>query len=220
MLAIYTKYYNLDDHTRDILKHLGTPLEYGPGEMIYYQDEPASGLVYLDEGKIKNFFLYSDGTEKTLCILEAPSITGETAVIDGGTSICCAVAVTQVKIVFIPREKAQELLASKPELMMLILKYMALKIRSMQVQAQEIVSNIPQRLAYLLLNYKKYGIFVHNAQDPRLFIKHDELAGFIGTTRPKVTEHLNNFSRKGLIDKGRGYIVIKDLEGLRKISRH
>ncbi|BAE86558.1 Crp/Fnr family transcriptional regulator [Desulfitobacterium hafniense] len=219
MLAIYTKYYNLDDHTKELLAHLGTPREYKPGEFIYHQDEPASGLVYLEEGRIKNLALYPDGTEKALCILEAPSITGETAVIDGGTSICSAMAVTRVRIVFIPREKAQELLYSNPNLMMLILNYMALKMRSMQMQAQEIVSNTPQRLAYLLLNYKKYGIFVHNEHDPRLYIKHDELASFIGTTRPKITEHLNVFMAKGLIEKGRGYIVIKDTEGLKKISK-
>nr|WP_282433873.1 helix-turn-helix domain-containing protein [Desulfitobacterium hafniense] len=49
-------------------------------------------------------------------------------------------------------------------------------------------------------------------------MKHDELAGFIGTTRPKVTEHLNVFMTKDLIEKGRGYIVIRDIEGLKKIN--
>lgn len=214
---IYNKEYNLDKKTRETLSHLGTPREYNPGDMIYYQDEPTSGLIYLEQGRIKNSVFYSDGTEKSLCILEAPSITGETAVIDGGTSICSAVAITKVKVFFIPREEAQKLLLSNSNLMMLILEYMAKKIRSMQLQAQEIVSNIPQRLAYMLLNSKEYGVFTHKEQESRLYITHDELASFIGTTRPKITEHLNVFMKQGFIDKGRGYIEIKDQEGLKRI---
>lgn len=219
---MYNKEYNLDEKTRVILSGLGTAKEYNPGDIIYYQDEPSLGLVYLEQGRIKNSVFYSDGTEKSLCLLEAPSITGETAVIDGGTTICSAVAVTKVKVVFIPREKAQQLLLSNPNLMLLILEYMALKIRSMQIQAQEVVSNVPQRLAYMLLNSKKYGLFTHKGHDmeSRLYITHDELASFIGTTRPKITEHLNVFMKQGLINKGRGYIEIIDQEGLKSIANH
>lgn len=218
-MAIFTKNYKLDDNTIEVLSRSGIQREYNAGDMIYCQDEPTSGLVYLQEGKIKNFVVYPDGTEKTLCILEAPSITGETAVVDGGTSICAAIAVTKIKTVFIAREKAQELLLSNPNLMLLILRFMALKMRSMQLQAQEIVANIPQRLASLLLNSSKYGIFTGTDQNSRLVITHDELASFIGTTRPKITEHLNAFMRQGLIEKERGHIVIKDHEGLKRISK-
>lgn len=214
---MYNKDYNLDKKTREVLSHLGIPREYNPGEIIYYQDEPTSGLVYLEQGRIKNSVFYSDGTEKSLCILEAPSITGETAVIDGGKSICSAIAITKVKVFFIPREEARKLLLSNPNLMMLILEYFAKKIRSMQLQAQEMVSNIPQRLAYILSNPKEYGVFIHEEQESRLHITHHELANFIGTTRPKVTEYLSVFMKQGLIDKGRGYIIIRDHEGLKRI---
>lgn len=219
-MDVFYKEYNLDKKTRDMLSHLGSPRVYEAGDIIYYQDEPSSSLVYLEEGRVKNVVFYPDGTQKTLCILEAPSITGETAVVDNGTSICSTVAVTKVKVVFIPREKAQEMLLANPNLMMLLLGYMAKKIRSMQLQAQEVVSNIPQRLAYMLLHPQKYGVFCHKQDESRLLITHDELASFIGTTRPKITEHLNSFMKQGLIHKGRGFIQIVDPEGLRMIANH
>lgn len=220
VFVIYNKEYNLDKKTREILSDLGIPREYNPGDLIYYQDEPSSGLVYVEQGRIKSSVFFPDGTEKSLNILEGPTITGETAVIDGGTSICSVIALTKVKVFFIPREKAQELLLENPNLMMLLLEYMAKKIRSMQIQAQEVVSNIPQRLAYLLLHAEEYGIFSHKGQDSRLYITHDELASFIGTTRPKITELLNIFMKQGFIEKGRGYIEIKDYEGLNRIADH
>jgi CRP/FNR family cyclic AMP-dependent transcriptional regulator len=217
---MFSNEYNLDKKTIEILSNLGTVQEFDAGDIIYHQDERTSGLLYLAEGKIKNSVLYEDGTEKILSILEAPSISGETAVIDGGTSICSATAATKVKVVIIPREQAQRLLLSNPNLMMLLLGYMAKKMRSMQIQAQEIVSNIPQRLAYMLLNDKKYGVFTRKEHESRLYITHDELACFIGTTRPKITEHLNNFAKQGLISKSRGFIEIIDFEGLNKIAKH
>jgi len=220
MLNVFYKEYNLDKRTREMLSNLGSPQVYEAGDIIYYQDEPSPGLVYLEDGRLKNVIFYPDGTQKTLCILEAPSITGETAVVDNGTTICSAVAVTKVKVVFIPREKAQKMLLDNPNLMMLILEYMAKKIRSMQLQAQVVVSNIPQRLAYMLLHPQKYGVYCHNQDESRLIITHDELASFIGTTRPKITEHLNAFMKQGLIQKGRGFIQIVDPEGLRRIANH
>jgi CRP/FNR family cyclic AMP-dependent transcriptional regulator len=219
-LDVIYKEYNLDKKTRKMLSNLGPPRVYEAGDIIYYQDEPSTGLVYLEEGRLKNVVFYPDGTLKTLCILEAPSITGETAVIDNGTNICSAMAVTKVKVVFIPREKAQKMLLANPNLMMLILEYMAKKIRSMLLQAQEVVSNIPQRLAYMLLHPQKYGVFSHKQDESRLLITHDELASFIGTTRPKITEHLNDFMKQGLIQKGRGFIQIVDPEGLKMIANH
>lgn len=203
-----------------MLRDLGPIQKFQPGDIIYNQDEPGSGLIYLDEGRIKNSFVYSDGTEKNLNFLDAPSISGETAIIDGGTSVCSAIALTKAKVVLIPREQARQLLLNNPNLMLIFLEYMAKKIRSMQIQAREVVSNIPQRLAYILLDSGKYGIYIHKEQQSILYITHDELAGFVGTTRPKITQHLNAFMKQGLIAKGRGFIEIKDPEGLRQIAHH
>ena len=94
---------------------------------------------------------------------------------------------------------------------------MARKMRSMQAQAEDLAANIPQRLARMLLNCNKYGVFTHKEQEEHITITHDDLANFLGTTRPKITEHLNNFRKQGLIEKGRGYIIIKDYEGLKKL---
>lgn len=220
MFIIHFKGDNSNKTTWEMLSDLGTSREYSPGELIYYQNEPSAGLVYIEQGRIKCSVFFPDGTEKSLNIIEGPTITGETSVIDGGTTICSVIAVTRVKAFLIPRKKAQELIWEDPNLMILILDCMARKMRSLQIQAQEIVSNIPERLAYLLLHAKEYGVYSYKEHGSRFYITHDELAGFIGTTRPKITEILNIFMKQGFIDKGRGYIEIKDYEGLNRIADH
>ena len=81
-------YDTLHEDTWKTLFSLGVARDFEAGEVIYFQDEPGVGLVCLEQGKIKNCVFFADGTEKILCILEAPSMTGETAVIDGGSTIC------------------------------------------------------------------------------------------------------------------------------------
>ena len=217
MGTIYCNYNHLDKETWDVLFEMGSPREYNAGDIIYLQDEESLGLVCLLEGRIKNCAIFADGTEKTLCILEAPSITGETAVIDGGKSICSSIAMTKIKVIFISREKAKQFLLSNPKVMMLVLNTMARKIRSMQIQAQDMAVNIPQRLARMLLNCNKYGVFTHQEAEIRLTITHDELASFLGTTRPIITKYLSEFTSQGLIEKGRGYITIKNHDGLKNV---
>lgn len=217
MGSIYCNYNRLDKDTWDLLFKLGSPREYNAGDIIYLQDEESRGLVCLLEGRIKNCAIFADGTEKTLCILEAPSITGETAVIDGGKSICSSIAMTKAKVIFIPREEAKQFLLSNPQVMMLVLNTMARKIRSMQIQAQDMAVNIPQRLARMLLDCNKYGVFTHQEEEIRLTITHDELASFLGTTRPIITKYLSEFTSLGLIEKGRGYITIKNPQGLKQL---
>ena len=196
---------------------MGAARHFSAHEVLYFQDEVNVGLVCLQTGRIKNCLFMVDGTEITLTILEAPSVTGETGVIDGGTAVCSAVAVTPVTAVVIPREKAREILFSTPEFMSLILMVQANKMRSRAIQIEGMAMSIPQRLALMLLTFHKFESFSNHENDTLLTITHDELAHFLGTTRPSISEYLSEFSRIGLIECKRGHIVLQDVEGLKAV---
>ncbi len=212
--------YNLDDETWEMLFSSGRIREYKSGEIIYYQEEPNTGLICLKKGKLKNCLFMMDGTEKQLNVLNAPSITAETSVVDDGRSICSAVAITDVTLSIIPQDKARELLFENSQLMDLTLHIMAKKMRSILMQLEGVVTTIPQRLARMLLTVEEYGVYTHQDHNDRLVITHDEMARFLGTTRPKVTEFLSEFTRMLLIERGRGYIKIIDRKGLEEIREH
>lgn len=212
--------YDLDDATWEMLFSLGTIREYRAGEIIYFQEEPNTGLICLKKGKLKNCIFMLDGTEKQLNILKAPSITAETSVVDDGASICTAVAVTDVTVSIIPQDKAREILFSDPHLMDLILHIMAKKMRSALMQLEGVVTTIPQRLARMLLTVEGYGVYTHQEHSDRLIITHEEMARFLGTTRPKITEFLSEFDKMGLIKRGRGYLTIIDKKGLKEVREH
>lgn len=209
--------YQLDEATWEMLFSLGTLRNLKAGEIIYYQDELNTGLVCLKKGQMKNCLFMLDGTEKQLNILSAPSITAETSVVDDGRSICSAVAITDVTLSIIPQDKARKVLFQNPQLMDLALHVMAKKMRTILMQLEGVVTTIPQRLARMLLTIEAYGVYTHEEHSDRLIITHDTMARFLGTTRPKVTEFLSDFSKAGIIERGRGYIKILDRKKLQEI---
>ena len=202
----------------EALSELGDHQEFNFGDIIYKQNEPSRGLVYFQEGKIKLYTIFPDGMERTICMVGSPHILGETSLFDGGKNICTAIALAKTKVVLISREKVKAILLSNPNFMYVIMSALAKKVRYMQVQVEDAAFRLPQRLARLLLSYNDYLEFPREEHDLRLIVTHDELASCLGTTRPKVTEHLNEFYRHGLVEKGRGFIRIKDYEGLKHIS--
>ncbi|WP_434511404.1 Crp/Fnr family transcriptional regulator [Desulfitobacterium sp. AusDCA] len=212
------KEYLLGDETWKKLIDLGKLREYAAGEIIFLQDQPSQGLVCLQQGRIKTCIIFPNGTEKLLTILNAPCILGETPLIDNGMNTCSAFALNPTKITFIPSDLTQKFLSEHPELYMVIMRIMAKKMRWMHLQADEMLYSIPRRLAYLLLNYNNFGILPNQEMEERLIITHYDLGSMLGTTRQLITKYLNEFCKLELIEKRKGYIIIKDYEGLKRIS--
>lgn len=192
----------------------GELLEFNYGDIIYKKDEQSKGFYYFKQGKIKICSIFPDGMGRTINIMRTPCLFGETALIDGRANICTAIAIAKTKVLFIPKEKFPAILSANPILTSMIMNSMAKKIRLMQLQVENASFKLPQRIARLLLNHYDELKKVNHKDDIRIIVTHDELASFLGTTRPKITEHLNEFSRLGLIEKGRGYFRIIDYDGL------
>ena len=210
--------YLLGEEIWEKLIGLGTLREYKMGDVIFLQDQPSLGLICLKQGRIKTCTIFPNGNEKLLTILDAPCILGEIPIIDGGVNTFTLISLGATKIVVIPIEKTQKFISENPDLDVVILRIMAKKMRWMHLQADEMLFSIPRRLAYLLFNYNDFGILPNKDMDETLIITHDDLASLLGTTRQLITKYLNEFSKLGLIEKGRRYITIKNYEGLKIIS--
>ena len=201
----------------DELFSIGILRRYRAGEVIYNQGAYDIGIYGLRHGVIRNCVYFPNGAEKTLCLLKAPSLTGETSLIDGGSSLCAAVAYTDVEVVVLSSDLANRFLDNHPKMMRLMLEIFSLKMRGIQMQTESIMLALPQRLAKMLINFRSYGVFTHSENDKRLICTHEQLAAFLGSSRPKITMALNTFERQRLIKKGRGYIEILDMPGLQAL---
>ena len=211
-------FHNFKSYTKewDTLLSIGVKRIYKSGEIIYMQGEKDIGLICIMRGKVKNFMCFSNGTEKVTLLLEAPAIIGETAVIDNKGSIVSTQALTETEVIIVPAHSIRELLQQDPRFMMMLLEIFAAKIRSLEMQAESVVLNTQQRLARMLINFYSYGVFSQGADSNVLNITHDQLAGFLGTTRPKITSFLSGFESQGIIKRSRGTIEVLDEKALKE----
>lgn len=202
----------------EVLFKAGNELEFKPGDFIFKQNELAEVLIFFKKGKIKLYTIIPGGMERTICEIETPCLLCEGPVIDGGNNICMAKVLTKTNVIFIPREIVLAELLKNPDVLHLMMSTLANKLRFMQNQVEDASFRIPQRLARLLICGNEYRLLQDGEKELILSVTHIELASCLGTTRPKVTEHLNNFEKHGLIEKVKGYIIIKDYEGLKNIA--
>ena len=143
---------------------VGIRRRYLAGDVIYIQGKKNVGLVCITKGKAKNCIYYSDGTEKLVCILEGPAVTGETSVIDGEGSIVSTEALTELEAVIVPVSVVKELMGKNPRIMMFLLELNAEKIRALQFQAENIVLTTRQKLARMLINFYSSGVYTREAE--------------------------------------------------------
>jgi CRP/FNR family transcriptional regulator len=80
----------------------------------------------------------------------------------------------------------------------------------MAVVDEVVFKRMDRRVASLLLNQAK-------VQNP-MRITHQEIAAELGSSREVISRILEDFSREGLIESGRGTIEALDLEGLESRS--
>ncbi|MCL2578689.1 MAG: Crp/Fnr family transcriptional regulator [Oscillospiraceae bacterium] len=200
-----------------LLVQKGKGRTYKPGEIIYMQGKLDIGLVCIMRGKVKNSVYFPNGTEKVICIFEAPAITGETSVIDNRETLVTTQALTDVEVSAIPASQVHELMEQNSRIMMMLLEVYAEKIRCLELQAESVVLSTQQKTARMLINFHSYGVFSHGAENKALHVTHDQLAGFLGTTRPKITSTLSAFEAGGLIKRNRGSIEILDEAALKSL---
>lgn len=195
----------------------GKHKSFAKGEKIMVRGEASPGLICLIKGKVKISSEIANGNEKIFGLLVAPTMFGETEVFDHGPCMISATALCKVEIAAVPLANVKKLIVASPEIAYFIIQSVGIKLRWTTFQAEDMTSQrIGYRLASLLLGHGKYAVFTYHNDFQVLNITHEEIARFIGSTRPKVTIVLQEFAQKGFIQIKRGEIKILNPKALQE----
>jgi CRP-like cAMP-binding protein len=179
-------------------------------ELLFVQGDPSSELFVVLDGRIAVATRSTDGRESTVAVLDGGGLFGELGLFDEGRRSADARALTDVRLLALDYEPVRVILRERPELLWVIVRLLAHRLRATdEALADAQFLDVPARTAKRLLEA------AGEADEFRLAMTQEELAGLVGASRERVNKALALFVRLGWVEpKGRGRYKLLDREAL------
>jgi CRP/FNR family cyclic AMP-dependent transcriptional regulator len=179
-------------------------------EAIFAQGNPATSVVFIQEGGVKLTVVNESGKEAVLAILGPDDFFGEGCL--AGQSICMATAtaIAPTAVLVIDKDKMMRVLHEQNEFSDRFISYMLERnLRAEEDLIDQLFNSSEKRLARTLLLLARYGA---RGQPEKVLpkVSQETLAEMIGTTRSRVNFFMNKFRKLGFLQYDRhGQIYIE-----------
>lgn len=182
---------------------------YAPGEVVFWDQEPCSGLHILHSGSVKLFKLSPNGREFVLQSFEAGATFNEVPVFDNGPNPVNVAALEECEIWIIDAQIIRTGLENHPELAISVITNLTHNLRMLVGKIEELsFYQVTHRLARLIEQLPPENL--EGKANQRL--THDQIAARLGTVREVVGRSLRELERSGAIKVSRGRIKVVNTE--------
>ena len=193
---------------------------YRAGREIFPKGSPGQSLMAVLRGSVKISSLSDSGKEIVFTIFNAGDIFGEIAMLDGEERSADATAMTDCELLVLNRRELLPVLENRADLLMVLLKILCRKLRLTTEQVEDVTfRHLESRVAKALVQLAE-GVGPHNTRRPsaELHVSQRELGNMAGGSRESVNKQLQIWHRQGLIDLGKGSIMIRDVEAIKRLT--
>ncbi|MCL4562442.1 MAG: Crp/Fnr family transcriptional regulator [Chloroflexi bacterium] len=194
---------------------------YAAGEVIYHAGDPARRFYAVADGKVKLLQHALSGRNVLLDILIPGEFFGSLSPRDAMDYPDTAQAQTPVCALSINSAEFRTTLDRYPEAALIVLDLMANRLQAANENVFRLSSmEAEQRIASTLLKLgEKLGRSHEGGILIDLPLSRDELAEMTGTTTETASRTVSQFQAKGLIQGGRQWIAITDLDALKSVAQ-
>jgi CRP-like cAMP-binding protein len=185
------------------------------GHILFQQGDAGDGLYGILAGRVAFTVDSVQGKGLILNVLGPGEFFGEIALLDGKGRTATAVVRDACHLLFIARKEFMAFFGERPEAMSRIIELLCARLRrSTEYIADTAFLDLSTRLAKQLVSLAHDD---GSPQEPALRISHAELAAMLGVSRERVSMQLAAWSDKGILDQGRGHLVVRDQQALRHV---
>ncbi|MFN2376435.1 MAG: Crp/Fnr family transcriptional regulator [Candidatus Binatia bacterium] len=186
---------------------------YRRGAEILRKGTVGDCLGVLGRGRVKGTLPSPEADGEFLVQMFWPGdVFGEVVIFDRQPRAGSAVAVTEAEIVFVPRVDVLALIDRRPAVALGLLEGLCDKLRvaldlSLAMRFLDIPSRLYRRLGYLCRYDSRLeggGVRIQHG------LSQKELADSIGASREGLNKVFGEWKRAGLLDHGRGFVVVHD----------
>lgn len=202
-----------DGEARELLKHARVR-HLAAGDVVFRKDDPGDGLYGVLAGRIVVTVQSADGKELILNMFGLGEFFGEIALLDGKGRTATAVAREPSELLFLGRADFLSFLRQRHEAAVRIIAFLCERLRrTTDLVEDSAFLNVSTRLAKQLAALAGGG-----AAPPRTIrLSQEELAHTLGVSREIVSRQLAAWREAGVVEIGRGRIVVRDGKVLDRI---
>jgi CRP-like cAMP-binding protein len=188
----------------DLKRLAGIAREVGlaTNDTLFDQGDESDGLYVIVSGIVRIYLTAADSREATINLLEDGEIIGEIALLDGLPRSAGAAALTDTKLIFIPRDPFLSLLDSSTKLARQIILTLCERLRAANAQVdQAIFHDLRHRLLVLLRQLAIiHGHVEKDVAVVDLDLTQGTLAQMLGASREAVNKQLRALAKEGRIE--------------------
>lgn len=185
------------------------------GQILFQEGDAGDGLYGILAGRVAFTVDSINGKELILNVLGAGEFFGEIALLDGKGRTATAVARDDCHLLLIARGEFMAFFMPRPEAMSRIIELLCARLRrSTEYIADTAFLDLSRRLAKQLVSLAHDD---GSSREAALRISHAELAAMLGVSRERVSLQLAAWSDKGILDQGRGHLVVRDRQALQDV---
>lgn len=195
-----------------VLSTTGTTQFYRPKAKIFTQGDIASNFYVVAKGRVRVYTISPDGQERTIEILEAGRIFGDSSFIANSRRTVTIEAVVGSQIVCLQTEQLVGLCAASKQLMELVFQHMA---QTCNYLTHQIVQgghyDSTQKVAAFLLGESA------NRGTDSLPYTHQDIAESVALNRVTVSRVMSKLKQQGMVEIKYGHIKITDRTSLKNL---
>jgi len=202
-----------DSEARELLNHAHVR-RFAAGEVVFRKDDPGDGLYGVLAGRIVVMVESAEGKELILNMFGPGEFFGEIALLDGKGRTATAVARETSELLFLGRADFLPFLQQRHEAAVRIIAFLCARLRrTTDLVEDSAFLNVSTRLAKQLAALAGGGA----APARTIRLSQEELAQTLGVSREIVSRQLAVWREAGVVEIGRGRIVVRDGKALDRI---
>lgn len=193
----------LNDDEKEFVKQHLKKIVLPSSSILFYSGDLCDGILLLETGKVR-LYLQGDGDDTITLYHLMPNeqcIVNTSSALSDTTAIASAEAATDIEGWLFPKEAVRELMRRSPKYQEYIFSLFTVRLASLAEIIEDIKFNrLRTRLIRWLLSQKSREITA----------THEHIADELGSSRVVISRILKALENDGLIELGRGKILIKE----------
>lgn len=178
---------------------------YEANEDIYMQGDDAGRIYFIRKGRVRAYYVTSQGRELTYEIIEKGRIFGESSFLSQCARPVCVAAVTQVELMACDLNQLYVYMEQSPGLMQIMLQLLSNTCNHLTAQLRRItLYDRYQRIASLLLSETAAPDYDRGVTSSSIPYTQEDLALILNLNRVTVNRVLSEWKKKGIVTASYG----------------